>query len=695
MKIEKKNVVLEITVENIPARFIIPVKKQMEELSSNLLKEKGLSFKKISTYATYRRLVLFIEDVPAKTEKTVEKIFGPKASLLKDENGNFTKVAVGFAKANGVNVEDLIIEKHEKKGEVLCALKVKPSVSSLKILSEVFVEMIKRLEFPKTMIWESSKFRFARPIRNILALWGNKVIPFEICGVKSSKISYSSYFTGFKKITIKNADEYFKVLEKNSVVVDDNKRRNLILSILDGVSKNIKAEIDKDEAVVDENLYLCEYPRSVVVKYSNDFTKLPPPLLELVIKKQLKFFPAKDGDKFLPFFVGIRDGSSKGQSNVEKGYLNVFKARCSDALFFYENDLKVDVGVWVEKLKSIIFQGNLGSLYDKKERVKSISHRISRMLNLEKDLSSVAEYVYYDLASNVVNEFSELENKMNYYYAEKYGIYDEGLKKAISEINLPYSSTSPLPSNLYSCVIAISHKLDTLVGDFIIDFIPTGGNDPHGLRRAAIGIFRIIFEMKIDLPLIDLIGYVYDLYPSEVRSKKSKELLIKQLLDFIYQRGYFYLEEKGVPTDILNSLQSIFINEGDIVKLSKRIEALVDFKTKESFKNLVIIYKRVRNITKDWNQTYIDESIFEYDQEKDLYVKLISLESEVSKLIENSDFSKAIERILTLADVLEGFFKSVMVMVEDEKIKNNRLSLLKKVYNIFSHISDLDKIVSG
>lgn len=695
MKIEKKNVVLEITVENIPARFIIPAKKQLKEYTSNLLKEKGLSFGNITTYATYRRLVLFIENVPSKTEKTVEKIYGPKASLLKDENGNFSKAAIGFAKANDVRVEELVIEKHDKKGDVLCIVRTKPAISCLNILSEVFVETIKRLEFPKNMIWENSRFRFARPIRNILALWGSKLIPIEICGVKSSKTTYSSYFNGFKKISLKNADDYLKILEKNNVIVDDVKRKNLILSILEGVSNNIKADIDKDELVVDENLYLCEYPRSVVVKYPIEFTKLPPPLLELVIKKQLKFFPAKKDNKFLPFFVGIRDGISRGQHNVEKGYLNVFKARCSDALFFYETDLKTDISLWRERLKNVIFQGGLGSLYDKKERVKKISSKISQMINLGREISDIAEYIYYDLSSNVVNEFTELENKMNYYYAEKYGIYEEDFKKAISEINLPYSSTSSLPSNIYSAVISIAHKIDTLVGDFIIDLIPTGSNDPHGLRRAAIGIFRIIFEMKLNISLIELVSYVYDLYPHDVKSKKAKDILLKQLLEFIYQRGYYYLEEKGIPLDILNSVESIFINEGDIYKLAKRIEALVSFNSKEVFRNFVTIYKRVRNITRNWNKTEIDETIFEYEEEKKLYNILKSLEFEIFQFIDNSDFKQAIEKTLVLSDVLEEFFRSVMVMVDNEKIKNNRLSLLKKVYNIFSRISDLDKIVSG
>lgn len=694
MKNDKRAVVFELTVENIPARFIIPAKEQLKKNVEEMLKNKNLSFGEINTYATYRRLIVFIWDVPSKTEKIVEKIYGPKASLLKDASGNFTPQAIGFARSVGVKPEDLTVEKNEKKGEVICALKVRPAQSSLVILSEVFTESIKKLEFPKSMIWDETRFRFARPIRNIVALWGDKIIPMEIAGVKSGKVTYSSYFTHFKKITIKNAESYFSTLEKNGVIADDSKRKNLLLSILNNVSKNLNAEVDLDEDVINENLYMCEYPRSVVVKYPVDFLKLPSPLLELVMKRQLKVFPLKDKNGFVPIFIGIRDGMSKGQSNVENGYLNVFKARATDALFFYETDLKTDISLWQEKLKNIIFQGNLGSLYDKTQRVKKISSFLCKLLEVE-DISEYSEYIYYDLASNVVGEFTELENIMNYYYAEKYKISDEGLKRAISEINLPYSTTSPLPSNLYSSINAISHKIDTLIGDFLIDMIPTGGNDPHGLRRAAIGVFRIIAERGLNIPLVDLISYVYQLYSPSIRERKEEKTLIKAVLEFIYQRASSYFEEKGVSGDILNSVEALFIREGDVVRLTKRIEALSLFKLKPEFRKFVLMYKRLKNIIKDHTGMVVDPSLFEYEQERVLYETSQKLEKELSDFIFNSEFSQAIERLLILSDILESFFEKVMVMVEDKRIRENRLSLLKRVYTLFDDIADVNKIVSG
>ncbi|MGC8866933.1 MAG: glycine--tRNA ligase subunit beta [Elusimicrobiales bacterium] len=694
MKSNKKNVIFELTVENIPARFIIPAKEQLKNNLLTLLKEKQLPFGDVKVYATYRRFVAFITDVPAKTEKTVEKIYGPKASLLKDDYGNFTPAAVGFARSCGVNPQDLQVENHEKKGALLCVVRTRPSVSCIKILSEVFSRSIRNLDFPKNMIWEESRFRFARPIRNIVALWGSKIIPVSICGVKSGRVTFSSYFTGFKRIVIKSADSYFLQLDRNYVIVDDNEREKRIVAALEGIERTLGLISDRDESVIKENVYLCEYPRSVVVKYPSDFLKLPYPLLELVIKKQLKFFPLREKNGNLaPFFVGIRDGTSKGQSNVESGYLNVMKARCADALFFYETDLKTDPSVWKEKLKKIIFQGNLGSVYDKTLRVKEIVKNISQKINCDADVVKASEYIYFDLASNVVGEFAELEGLMNYYYAKNYGIEDEKLKKAISQIYLPISISSAIPSDLCSCVMAIAHKIDSLVGDFLVGIIPTGSNDPHGLRRSAIGIFRILLEMKINLSIRDLISWAYELYPQNLKSSKSYEKLTSEILEFIYQRALSYFEEKKIDVDVVNSVEEIFLREGDVVKFKKRIDCLMLMKQDSNFKKLVFIYKRLKNITMNWDKVCVDESFFKTEEEKNLFKFSIELEKDVYRHISNMDFLSAIKRIISLNDILEVFFEKVFVMADDNRLRENRLSILKKVYNLFSDIADISKIV--
>jgi glycyl-tRNA synthetase beta chain len=692
--IKKNNVLLEVSVENVPSRFIPDIKKQIYEKLSELLKTSRLEYGEIKVCATSRRFVIYIKDVPPKTEKVVEKIYGPLAKYLKDESGNYTKMAVGFAKAHGVDVKDLKVESVEKKGEVICAVKVVPSISATKILGDVFVNVIKSLVFPKNMIWEESKFVFARPIRNILALYGTKLIPIEIAGVKSSKTTFSSYFTGFKRIKIKNADDYFRAMEKNYVAVDDEKRKNLIIKILEGVESYVGCCVLKDEDTIEENLYLVEYPSGVVVKYPVDFLKLPPELINLVMKRQLKFFSCADEKgNLIPVFVGIRDGFSKGNKNVESGYLNVFKARCADAVFFYDMDLKTKPDVFEGKIKNIIFHKELGSIYDKKLRVKDVISKTLKDLNIMDDkIINAADYLYLDLGSNVVSEFVELEGVMNYYYSENYGITDEVLKKAISQIYLPSANNDNLPDGVIPSVFAVSHKIDTIVGFFILNQIPTGSADPYGLRRNAIGIFRIINENKINLNLLKLIRFSYESYPQSLRNRKKIEILEREILDFIYQRIESYYVSRSITPDIIKSVRFIFLREGDILRIRERISTLSLVKNREDFKVIAFLYKRLKNITGDFKNEEVDENLFEKEEEKRLYKKHLEIETEIKKYLEENNYIGAINLLVGVSGELEEFFKNVFVMVDDEKIRNNRLSLLKKIYNLFDDIGDISQI---
>ncbi|MEF3280133.1 MAG: glycine--tRNA ligase subunit beta [Elusimicrobiota bacterium] len=692
---KKSNVLFELTVENIPARFVISAKKQLKENIFKLLKDWRLEFGEINVYATYRRLVVFIKDVARETPKIIEKVYGPPAKILKDGNGNYTAAAIGFANKVGVKTEELKVENVDKKGEVICAYKTIPSKDAIKILSSVFSEAVKMLDFPKNMIWEDTKFVFARPIRNIVALYGSKTIPVDIAGVKSSRSTYAAYFYGFKKIHIKHADEYMKLLEKNYLIINDTKRKETILKIIDGVETAMKATIKKDEDLIDENLYLCEYPSGVVVKFPSEFLKLPKELLVLVMKKQLKFFSCEDKKgNILPFFLGIRDGISRGHRNVEEGYLNVFKARCADAVFFYETDLKSDLRVFEEKLKNLMFQKELGTMYEKGERVKKVVGYLMNKLNLNKrELLESASYIYYDLVSNVVGEFTELEGIMNYYYAPKYGIKDEEIRRAISEIYMPTGFETPIPENIYGSVLAISHKIDTLVGNFILGIIPVSGNDPYALRRTANGIFRIINENNISLNLHNLIEFSYNTYGDEIKKKKKLETLKAELLEFIYQRIENFCLSKQITQDVINSVKNVFISEGDIIKSLKRIEILSTMKSKGEFEVIALLYKRLKNIIKDFKGEDLDISLFEKEEEKRIYEISQKLKPLIKDLCNKGEYLNAIGELMKISSELEDFFKNVMVMSENEKIKENRLSLLKKIYNLFLDVADISQIV--
>jgi len=688
------NLIFEIGIENIPARFITLACEQMKEIASELLKEKKLSYTYINTFGTYNRLVLYVEGIPAKISEREEKFYGPPLSLLKNEKNEYTPQAIGFAKAHNISPDKLIAEEVSGKGMLLCAIKKIPSIPSDKILSEVLLEILKRLQFPKNMIWEETKFRFARPIRNLVAVFGKKRIPLKVAGVTSSKITTGSILRNSKKININSADDYFKNLEKNHIIVRDDKRKEFLIKELDKLSSRTGIKIDKDEDLILENVYLTEYPVCVFVKFPKEFLELPLELLLLVMKKQLKFFPCyNDRGELQPYFVGIRDGISKGQRQVEEGFLNVFEARCRDALFFYKNDLNLQRDELIEKIKQISFQEKLGSVFDKANRVRRNLEFIVKHIKYEKadSIIKTSENIYLDLATNIVREFPELQGIISYYYAKNWGIEDIEMRKALGEIYYPISSKGKLPSNLGGILLSISEKIDTITGDFLIGIIPTGSQDPHALRRQGYGIVKMILENNLNINIKEFIKNAISNFQF---SENSTEKKLNEIMDFIFQRAETYFSENnGTRLDIINSVKDVFIHEGSLLLVKKRISALAQIIESENFSVLNILYKRAKNILR--NQNFfgsIDENLFEKEEEKILYREIITLKEKKRNFIEKNDFLLAFREMETLKQPLENFFTNVMVIVEDEKIKNNRLLLLNEIYNLFSDLSDISKI---
>jgi glycyl-tRNA synthetase beta chain len=690
-----KNFLFEIGVENIPARFITSACSQMKNKAEELFKKHGISYQEIDSAGTYKRLTLFVKDLSPKSEERAERFYGPSSKILKDESGNYTKQAEGFAKAHNISVDKLIIVNIEKKGEVLCVEKKIPSQTTEKILPEILFEITASLKFPKTMMWEESKFKFARPIRSLLAIYDKKNIPLKIADVKSSKWTFGPNARGFNKIAIKNANDYYKTLEKNHVIVKDSERKKQLIKEIKQLSNRMKFEVKEDEELIDENVYLSEYPVCVLVKFPNEFLTLPPQLLALVMKKQLKFFPTYDSAfKMNPYFIGIRDGISKGHKNVEEGFLSVFQARCNDALFFYNNDLSLSVAYLNEKIKNIEYQKSLGSVYDKKLRVKNNFNYLLEKLKVKgkEELSTLADYAYLDLATNIVREFPELQGTISYYYAKNWGL-DERKAKILSEFYYPLYSKSELPSSLEAALLSVSAKIDTLIGDFALGMTASGSEDPHALRRSAYALIRIFEKYEIEINIIELLGVSFDFLPEEVKEKNEKNKLIKAAADFIWQRAESYFVENGYGLNEINSVYEIFIKEGNLILIEKRLEAIKKALEKKDFKNLSLLYKRVKNILKNGIVSVkIDESLFEKEEEKTLFSEINKIKPEIEDLLKNRDYLSAMGRIELLNSPLENFFNNVMVMTENEKVKNNRLSLLNEIYLMFKDISDISKL---
>ncbi|NLI09444.1 MAG: glycine--tRNA ligase subunit beta [Elusimicrobia bacterium] len=687
---KNKNFVYEIYVENIPARFIISALSQIKETAASFLLSKNLPHGEISVFGTYRRLVLFVENIPQKTAERSEIFYGPPARLLKDEKGNYTKQASGFASSLGISCDKLKTAVIEKKGEVLCYERKLPPLSASKILSDLCVHIVKNLQFPKNMVWEESRLRFARPIRNFLAIYGSSPVVFRLAQVKAGKTTFGLAALGSKKISVKTADSYFKSLEKAQVIVKGEERKEKILKDLKNAGSAMKLSPDLDEALVEENSYLTEYPSCVPVKYSNEFLSLPQELLSLVMKKQLKFFPCYKNSQPAPFFIGVRDGLSKGNKNVEEGFLSVFEARCRDAIFFYENDIKTSKDVLKEKISKILFQEKLGTMSDKKERTQSLALWIADKIGFDSSiLRSAAQCVYLDLASNVVREFPELQGIMSGYYGKEWGLDEKGAL-ALKDFYKPLSAEDSLPSSLEGSILSLASRIDTLAGDFSAGLIPTGSQDPHGLRRAAYGAVRIIAENKLKINLKDAVYFALSLYKNE--EIKNNISCWPKLADFFWQRLENY-SSKNIPAGALAAVKEIFLREGDLNKALARAEAIKEISQSPEVLILASLYKRVNNILKDKENTgHFNRDLFEKEEERTLADSLEDISAKSEEFAEKGDYKKALQTASSLKSPLENFFAGVMVNCENKQVRDNRTALLFSVKKIFGDLADLSQL---
>ncbi len=688
-----KDALLEIRIENIPARFAISAEEQLKKYAAELLAEANLPCVGIEAYGTYKRLVLRLTGVPAKTEEKLQKSYGPAARLLKDEKGDFTPQAAGFARSRGTTPDKLGVETVPNKGEVLVFETKIPGRPSVKALAEIFPQVIAKLQFPKNMVWEKTRFRFARPIRSLLALYGDKSVVFSIAGIKSGRLTVGLSAKGSRQLKISSADKYFKTLEHANVIVKDAERLEMLRGEIAALSKRMKLVVEADPELLSENLYLIEYPVCVMAGYSQDFLKLPHELVHLVMKKQLKFFTVANAKGVLqPYFVGIRDGVSKGQRNVEEGFKNVLEARFNDAFFFYNRDLAVPLADFKGKLAAITFQAKLGTMADKTARVEKLAAWLcgscGASVNKE-DVTAAAAHVYTDLTTNLVKEFTELQGIMGYYYARNAGM-SENASRAVGEFYWPMSAKSPLPSSKEGGLVSLAGKLDTLASDFALGQIPSGSEDPHGLRRAALGAVRIILENGLRLNLRAAVTAAFAQLPPEASGRAAEPLL-----DFIWQRAEVVFAEAGYRFDEVKTVREFFMSGGDLLDCRGRVKDVNALRGNPDFAGIAMAFKRAKNILRQAKAPLSgspDEGSFQKDEERALYGAIKAMSGRLKAHIDNRDYAGGLSELLSIKGSLDNFFEKVMVMDEDPKVRDNRLNLIKSLVNLFEGVADLSQL---
>lgn len=685
-----KELLLEVGTEEIPAGFVPQALTDLESLAKRELEANRIDFSGIRTLGTPRRLVLVIQSVSEKQRDEETKKIGPSKQAAFDSKGNPTKAAVGFAKSQSVPVESLTIVQTEK-GEYVSAIKKESGKPTLELLSSLLPRWILSIPFQKSMKWADVTIRFARPIHWILALFGGEVIPFEVGNIKSGNISYGHRFMHPGTIPVKDFETYLRKTREASVITDPLERKKKIEDEMIREGAKLSGRVLKDEDLLNEVNFLVEYPVALCGAFDSKFLSLPREILIHSMKEHQRYFPlADDHGRLLPHFVCISNIHPKRQEVVVKGNEKVLKARLSDAVFFFEDDLKISLDKRVEQLKKVVFQAKLGTSYEKVMRFKQLSLWIMERIDpgLRETVERASHLCKADLVTGMVGEFPELQGIVGREYARISKETPE-VAEAIYEHYLPGFAGDRLPSGPVGDIVSIADKTDTIVGCFGVGLVPTGTADPFGLRRQALGVLRIILEKKYSISLKGLVE------ESEKQLKEKMERPVEEVreevLDFFRVRYQNFLLDKEYPFDVTDAVLSISFDE--LLDVQGRIDALRKAREWKDFESIVIAFKRAMNILKGSPpKRKINASLLTESVEQNLYQSFLKAKEKIALHLSKRDYPAALMEMTQMKRPIDEFFDGVMVMVEDEAVRNNRLALLDEIGKLFLRIADFSKL---
>lgn len=684
-----KNVLLEVGLEELPARYVDDAEKQLKEKTAAWLQELRVAYSSITSYSTPRRLAIIIHDIAEMQATIEEEVRGPALNIAKDDEGEWTKAAIGFAKGQGKTVDDLV--EKEVKGKHYVFVTKRIEGQPVKDILPGFKAIIESISFGKNMRWGSETLRFARPIRWLVALYGGEVIPFEIAGVKTGNITYGHRFIG-SETAIYNELEYQETLKNNFVIVDPKEREEMILRGIKEIENNKGCQIIVEKDLLDEVRNLVEFPTVFIGSFEEEFLQLPDEVLIISMKEHQRYFPVTDReDQLLPFFIGVRNGDEHALEQVIRGNEKVLRARLADAEFFYEEDQKNSIDFYMEKISRVVFQEKLGTLAEKVERVKYIAEKIADKLQLESAKKALVlratEISKFDLTTNMVNEFPELQGVMGQIYALNFGEKKE-VAAAIHEQYLPKQAHGKLPESEIGAVLGIAEKIDTIVGIISVGLMPTGSQDPYGLRRQAAGVMRILEDKDWNITLEDLLQIAKELYDSLEIAVVSD--LGEKIHDFFQLRASFLMKETGIEQDII---QSVLVHEiGNFKYTIAKAKLLSRKRQEQAFKEKEEALVRILNLAGKAEKANIQTELFETASEKELYEQFTQSQKAFYQFDEMHQADKAFEQLELLAAPIHRFFDNNMVMAEDEAIRNNRLSLVLEISNLIKAYADLSLI---
>lgn len=695
-----KTLLLEIGTEEMPARFMMPALEQLKELLSRTLTQLRLEHGQIRTMGTPRRLTAIVSDVADAQTPVVREIRGPAKHIAFDAEGNPTKAAEGFARAQGVSVSDLVV-KATDKGEFVFAVKREEGKPAVEVLAEALPQIVRSLSFPKTMRWEESGLRFGRPIRWIVALFGDEVIPFEIAGVKSDRVTYGRRFTDGqsigKKIVLNCADEYERVLESASVIVDHEKRRELIKSQIQAAVQSLGGVALIPDELLDEVTFLVEEPVALVGHFDERYLELPAEVLVTVMEHHQRYFPvtksAEHGtaSELMPHFIFVSNGMPKNPDLVRQGNEKVVTARFEDARFYFAEDRKHKLEEFVPKLSEIVFIEGLGTMADKTERLKRLSTALYG--GLSPTLIRAAELCKADLATRLVNEFTELQGVIGRVYALLDGEPVE-VAEAIEDHYKPLPPDFELPRNEIGFWLAVADRLDTLCACFDRDLIPTGSHDPFGLRRAATTLLILLRNAPKAISISECIDAALKTLSDVGMVQREGNETKEQLLGFLRERLDGLLESEGIDHDIRQAVLAVGFD--DVAATFERAKTLQQLRNERGnwFNETVIAFTRITNILAQARQKgetiddKVEPELLQIEAERQLCELVTQVAPKFAEHIQQRNFTAAFEALSTLVPTINRFFDDVLVMHEDPQIRKNRLALLRQIETLLLTIAD-------
>ena len=682
-----RDLLLEIGLEELPAQYVLRSEKQLAERVDAFLKEARVDFGSIEVYSTPRRLAVIVRDVAETQQDLTETLRGPAKKIAQDADGNWSKAAQGFARGRGLTVEDLYFAE-EKGVEYVFAERHEKGQETVSLLNGL-EDVVRSMTFPKNMKWGTSSLRYMRPIRWLIALFGQDIIDFTIEGVKTNNVTRGHRFLSKGDVVVNSSGEYVEALEAAFVMANYETRKAEIERQIQELATKQGWTIPLDADLLEEVTNLVEWPTALFGEFDEAYLDLPEEVLITTMKEHQRYFPVYLDGTLKNYFVTVRNGNAEHLENVARGNEKVIRARLADAVFFYEEDKKTKIDDQLGRLDRIVFHEKLGTTGAKARRVTKIAKELAPLFEADLEKVSRAGAIHkFDLVSQMVYEFTELQGIMGEKYALQQG-EDKEVAAAIREHYMPRFAGDASPETATGAVLALADKLDSIAAFFGIGMIPSGSQDPFALRRQAQGVVQILGDWKIDLSIDTLLSKVVELQLEAGLYEADKEQVKAQLDEFFKLRLKYRLQEQQVRYDVIDAVLTTSLT---VVRLDARADAIQEFVSTDA-KALIEQLSRVVNISKKGEAGDVDPSLFENDHEIALHDAIEQTAPATAEAVEMGDYKKALDLLQQLESPIMMYFEHTMVMSDDEAVRKNRLHEMNRLATTIKRVADFNALV--